>query len=359
MDEIKIKSDSRDYPIYIGFNVGKSLDKLIKSKYSSVLIITDENVAKFYLEEIKSNLKGQRTFTKIIPPGEGSKNIGVYYEMQSYLIQSGLDRKSLIIALGGGVVGDLAGFVAATYMRGIDYIQIPTTVLAHDSSVGGKVAINHEHGKNMIGSFYPPRMVIFDTRYISTLPLREIRSGYAELLKEALIADKLFFEDLLKSSITSLMDEQIHEHIKKGILIKAAIVEKDEKENGLRKHLNLGHTLGHALEASIGYGKITHGEAVAIGLLFSLYVSERVFPVKLPFDSLLQWLIRNNYPLISQKTDINHLISLMKTDKKTINNSIQMVLLKKIGFPVVQSIRDEELVNYLKDFFDKIGNDIY
>src|SRR5699024_8613833 len=144
-----------------------------------------------------------RTFTKIIPPGEGSKNIGVYYEMQSYLIQSGLDRKSLIIALGGGVVGDLAGFVAATYMRGIDYIQIPTTVLAHDSSVGGKVAINHEHGKNMIGSFYPPRMVIFDTRYISTLPLREIRSGYAELLKEALIADKLFFEDLLKSSITS------------------------------------------------------------------------------------------------------------------------------------------------------------
>src|SRR5699024_3755729 len=122
MDEIKIKSDSRDYPIYIGFDVGKSLDKLIKSKYSSVLIITDENVAKFYLEEIKSNLKGQRTFTKIIPPGEGSKNIGVYYEMQSYLIQSGLDRKSLIIALGGGVVGDLAGFVAATYMRGIDYI---------------------------------------------------------------------------------------------------------------------------------------------------------------------------------------------------------------------------------------------
>src|SRR5699024_2536597 len=161
--------------------------------------ITDENVAKLYLDEIRSNLKRQTAFTTIIQPGEKSKSIDVYYEVQSYLIQSRLDRKSLIIALGGGGVGDLAGFVAATYMRGIDYIQIPTTVLAHDSSVGGKVAINHEHGKNMIGSFYPPRKVIFDTRYITPLPLREIRSGYAELIKEALIADELFFENILKS----------------------------------------------------------------------------------------------------------------------------------------------------------------
>src|SRR5699024_501716 len=195
------------------------------------LIITDENVAKLYLDEIRSNLKRQKVFTNIIQPGEKSKSIDVYYEVQSYLIQSRLDRNSLIIALGGGVVGDLAGFVAATYMRGIDYIQIPTTVLAHDSSVGGKVAINHEHGKNMIGSFYPPRKFLFAKSYITSLPVKDMRSVYAEIIKEAVIAVELFHEDLLKSSVTSLMEEELHDYIKKGILNKAAIVEKDEKEN--------------------------------------------------------------------------------------------------------------------------------
>src|SRR5699024_7567467 len=179
--------------------------KLIKDKYSAVLIITDENVAKLYLDEIRSNLKRQKVFTNIIQPGEKSKSIDVYYEEQSYLIQSRLERNSLIIALGGGVVGYLTVFISANYMLGIDYIQISTSILAHESSVGRKVAINHEHGKNMIGSFYPARKVIFYTRYITTLPCREIRSGYAELIKEALIADELFFEDLLKSSMTSLM----------------------------------------------------------------------------------------------------------------------------------------------------------
>src|SRR5699024_9276236 len=192
----------------------------------------------------------------IIQHGEEAKGVDTYYKLLTDAITAGLDRQSLIIALGGGVVGDVAGFVSATFMRGIDYVQMPTTILAHDSSVGGKVAINHEQGKNMIGSFYPPRAVIYDITTLSTLNLQEIRSGYAELVKEALIADEVFFNSLMDTDVTALTSLQLSADLQQGMAIKSQIVEADERESGVRKHLNLGHTLDHALEAELGYGNI-------------------------------------------------------------------------------------------------------
>lgn len=213
MKQLIVKSSSNSYPIFIGENLRFQLKQYITQSYSSIMIITDEDVAHLYLQDILENFKEDKVFHSVIPSGESSKHIKLYYDLQTKAINNGLDRQSLILALGGGVVGDLAGFVAATFMRGIDYIQIPTTILAHDSSVGGKVAINHEDGKNLIGSFYPPQAVIYDVETLHSLTEREIRSGYAELIKEALIADQSFFEDLLRSHIFNVSNKQLSGHL--------------------------------------------------------------------------------------------------------------------------------------------------
>src|SRR5690625_1320774 len=268
MTSILVKASSHEYPIAIGENIRFELLERMPKTYTTIMIITDESVAKLYLNDIKSNFKTEHVVEAIIPVGEKSKSMKQYEILQTIAIENGLDRHSLIIALGGGVVGDLAGFVAATFLRGIDYIQIPTTILAHDSSVGGKVAINHELGKNLIGSFYPPQAVIYDVNTLQTLSESEVRSGYAELIKEALIADQHFFQVLINTNLKEISTSQLQDHLYVGIKIKADIVEADEKEAGDRMFINLGHTLAHALEAELGYGELAHGDAVALGLLF-------------------------------------------------------------------------------------------
>src|SRR5690625_1827537 len=267
MAQLTVQSSSHEYNIFIGENIRHQLKQYIHKDYSSIMIVTDEHVAKLYLHDIKGNFGSDQVFQVIIPNGEQSKGIDTYYKLQTEAIQNGLDRHSLIIALGGGVVGDLAGFVAATFLRGVDYIQIPTTILAHDSSVGGKVAINHQLGKNLIGSFYPPRAVIYDVETLQSLEIHEVRSGYAELVKEAFISDPKLVKELLETRLTELSNETLATHLQQGIKVKADIVEADERESGVRMYLNLGHTLAHALEAELGYGELTHGEAVAIGML--------------------------------------------------------------------------------------------
>ena len=349
MDEIRVQSSSHPYSIYIGEGILTKLGQFLTKDYSHVFIVTDEIVADLYLNRFKENFSQGKVSSCIIPAGEKSKNIDTFYNLHTEALKYGLDRNSLIIALGGGVVGDLAGFVAATFMRGIDYIQIPTTILAHDSSVGGKVAINHELGKNMIGNFYPPRAVIYDVRTLQSLKSEEIRSGYAELIKEALLDNEGYFHAMLKTELHTLSNKQLQEHILFGIKVKAAIVEADEKESGVRKHLNLGHTLGHAIEAELGYGTLTHGEAIAIGLLFAIHVSEHIYGSSLPFDALNQWLKQNEYPLHAELNE-DELINKMKSDKKTINNTIQMVLLRKIGTPETKGISDQDLKRYLQSF---------
>lgn len=354
MAQLNIKSSTHHYPIYIGEDLRLRLNDFIPTSYSSIMVITDQYVSQLYLQDVLNNFSSHQVYNVVIPSGEASKSIQMYYDLQTKAIENGLDRQSLIIALGGGVVGDLAGFVAATFMRGIDYIQIPTTILAHDSSVGGKVAINHELGKNLIGNFYPPQAVIYDVKTLHSLSEQEVRSGYAELIKEALIADHSFFYELLSTCIYSVSNKQLGDHLLSGIKIKASIVESDEKEAGIRKFLNLGHTLGHALEAELGYGHIAHGEAVAIGLLFALRLSENKYSIELPYDALHQWLTRNNYPLSLKDIDVQSIINHMKHDKKAINDKIQMILLSDVAKPTVTTISDEDLQFYLNKFLGEL-----
>ena len=354
MEQIQVYATSHTYPIFIGEDIRFQFIDLLNKEYASILIISDEKVAALYLADFMEPFSSGRIYHSIIPSGEQSKNVNAFYKLHTDALTYGLDRQSLIISLGGGVVGDLAGFVAATYMRGIDYVQVPTTILAHDSSVGGKVAINHEQGKNIIGSFYPPIAVVYDVATLGSLTAREIRSGYAEIVKEALIADRGFFNAVMQTALDKVTNDQLKEHIRSGIKIKASIVEIDEKEAGIRMHLNLGHTLGHAIEAELGYGSLTHGEAVAIGLLFSLYVSEKFFSVTMPYEPLLKWLKENEYPLDVSALNEDDLIKKMKSDKKTMDKKIQMVLLKDIGEPTVNEISEHDLKIYLKSFMRKM-----
>ncbi|RKQ37658.1 3-dehydroquinate synthase [Oceanobacillus halophilus] len=354
MEKVQVQSSTNNYQIIIGNGLMKDISHYLTKEYSSILIITDDKVADLYLQKIKLGLPKDRVFEAIVPAGEQSKSIDIFYRLHTDAIKFGLDRHSLIIALGGGVVGDLAGFVASTFMRGIDFVQVPTTILAHDSSVGGKVAINHELGKNMIGNFFAPVSVIYDVETLSSLSKKEVRSGYAEIMKESMISDDRMFNEIRDTRLDRITNHQLQKHLSYGIEVKAAIVQEDEKESGVRKYLNLGHTLGHALEAEMGYGKLTHGEAVAIGLLFSLHVSNEIYGANLPFQSLFTWLKENDYPIDITNWDYDAVINRMKSDKKTTNKQIQMVLLKEIGKPTVEKINDDALKTYLQSFKGKL-----
>lgn len=350
MKELQVHTSTHDYPIVIDDAIRFHVKSFIPKQYSKIFIITDDHVASLYLDDLLTSLQGENVIHTVIPSGEASKTIEYYYQLQTIAMENRLDRKSLIIALGGGVVGDLAGFVAATFMRGIDYIQMPTTILSHDSSVGGKVAINHELGKNMIGNFYPPKAVVYDIGTLHSLPTHEVRSGYAELIKEAFIADETFLQQLFELDLQAISNDELKSHLFQGIQIKANIVEQDEKEADIRKFLNFGHTLAHALEADLGYGTVTHGEAVAIGMLFALKISEEKYNISLHYQTLLQWLKRNDYPLTLFGAKLDRLIDLMKSDKKSQYDQIQMVLLESIVKPTVTHVDEDELFVRLQAF---------
>lgn len=346
-----IETKTKQYPLYIGeglrFKAGKLLSSLFDSPISAVLIITDDNVAPLYLEDLKKSLDpSKQVFEYVIPSGEASKSFQLYYEIQGFALGEGLDRQSLIIALGGGVVGDLAGFVAATYMRGIAFVQVPTTLLAHDSSVGGKVAINHPLGKNMIGAFYQPEAVIYDTTTLQSLPAAEWRSGFAEVIKHGFIWDRKFLT-WLQDNITSF--DQIDgslaiELLVKSISVKKAVVEEDETETGIRAILNFGHTLAHAIETNLGYGKITHGEAVVVGMIFALKVSEDYFDVDFDIPSIIRWFKKYHFQVsIPSELNIEALISAMKKDKKSTAGIIRMVLVSEMGKSEVVSVSEDRL----------------
>ncbi|MET3318096.1 UNVERIFIED_ORG: 3-dehydroquinate synthase [Peribacillus simplex] len=352
MESMQIKTASKQYPVLIGKQAINELPDFIThelNQLNKILIITDEKVAELHLQTVKKALikTGKPVLHYVVPEGEHAKTFEVFYECQSYCLSQQLNRKSLIIALGGGAVGDLAGFVAATFMRGIPFIQVPTTLLAHDSAVGGKVAINHPLGKNMIGAFHQPEAVIYDLEFLQTLPLQELRSGFAEVIKHSLIADKEFYR-WLKSNIVDLnniTDEQFLTMITKGIGIKASIVEEDEKEMGIRAFLNFGHTLGHAVEGSMGYGNFTHGESILIGMVYALKLSSREQGLDFKLDEFINWVSSLGYqttiPLQLKKET---LLNLMKTDKKSINEGATFVLLKQLGSPLLMDIADSVLI---------------
>lgn len=358
MEQIWIETNTKQYPLFLGEGIIEALPDILRqlsfSKGTKVLIITDETLERLYLSKLRALLEdGYDVHAHVIPSGEEAKSFEQYYACQTAALQCGLDRQSLILAFGGGVVGDLAGFVAATYMRGIRYIQIPTTLLAHDSAVGGKVAINHPLGKNMIGAFYQPEAVVYDIAFLRSLPEKELRSGFAEVIKHALIRDRLFYEWLRREirGLGDLKGERLQYCIKKGIEVKASVVREDEKEAGVRAHLNFGHTLGHAIENELGYGAITHGDAVAIGMLFAIFVSERVYGVSFDDHRFSSWFRTYGFPVsIPPQLQINRLLAKMKGDKKARAGTVRMVLLKDIGTVEVTSLGDETLLALLYEF---------
>lgn len=353
METIQINTKSKHYPLFIGNGIRHKLQDLIQSlnkPFSSYLIITDEMVAKFYLTDLVNTLNGSHVFTHIVPNGEEAKSIDYYYECLTKALECGLDRKSCIIALGGGVIGDLAGFVAATYMRGIAFIQVPTTLLAHDSSVGGKVAINHSLGKNMIGAFYQPDAVIYDVETLQSLSDTEWRSGFAEVIKHGLIWDKQLFEQIRSiQSLQQLKQSDLISILKRAIKVKAEIVSEDETEKGIRSYLNFGHTLGHAIEAELGYGTISHGEAIIIGMIFAMKLSEKHYENHLNIKPLEKWFHSLGFTTsIPSLLSAEQLINKMKNDKKSHHGLITMILLKEVGKVESVPFQEGTLYHYLK-----------
>lgn len=354
MYEMRLKTNDRSYDIYIQNNEINKIPHNIVSKYdiNKWLIITDENVSDLYLKTFEALLIKENVEVEhfIISPGETSKTLLEAEKIYDYLSENYYTRRDGIIALGGGVVGDLAGFVASTYLRGVPWVQVPTTLLAQvDSSVGGKVAVNTKYGKNLIGSFYQPFSVFIDAAFLLTLNNREIKSGLGEIIKYACIYDDILFDKLENSTIKNL---DWFEIIKKCVETKKYFVEKDEKENGLRKQLNFGHTLGHGIEKYQNYLDLNHGEAIAIGMLFAAWLSYDLKMISLGnYNRIKKLLIQYGYHLHG-KYDIDKLLPMILKDKKRVGNTIEFILLNKIGqseiYALPNAILKEKLEEGLK-----------
>ncbi|MBM7647990.1 3-dehydroquinate synthase [Bacillus ectoiniformans] len=351
MRELLVETANKSYPVVVGEGALAQLEELFSGalkKTTRLLIIADEHVSNLHGETVLTYMPKDLPYEWLtVPQGEKAKSFQVFEDCLTFALEKGLDRHSCIVALGGGATGDLAGYVAASYMRGISFVQVPTTILAHDSAVGGKVAINHRLGKNMIGHFHQPEAVIYDTRFLKTLPEKEIRSGFAEVIKHALIADESFLMELM-SKVTDLeaIEPDFLEYcLQKGIEIKGEIVGEDEKEQGIRAFLNFGHTYGHALEARLGYGNVTHGEAVAAGMVYAIYASQQKQGLSFDLKKFMEWLEQLGYPLeLNKDLPFEELYSLMARDKKTVGQSIRFVLLKRIGEPLICEMTKEELL---------------
>ena len=350
MRKVRVELGSNSYNIYIGNDLGSELIKFINdTKFSKkALLVTDTNVKKIFSGEVQLTLEAAGLEVKLvtIPAGETSKSLVEAEKIYTAAIEFGLDRKSAIFALGGGVVGDLTGFIAATYLRGIPFIQIPTSLLAQvDSSVGGKVAVNHQLGKNLIGAFYQPKAVFIDLNMLNTLLSREIASGLGEIVKYGVISDSALFKYLEDNAYQTLaLENEVMEHvIARSCEIKAEVVSKDEKEGGLRRILNFGHTMAHAIEEATGYTKYTHGEAVAIGMVGAAHISKSLGRIDEAAFNRLQALIdKLGMTSRAKGCDIDHMFKAIFRDKKTINGKINWVLMDSIGkVSIVNDVSDE------------------
>ncbi|UOF89717.1 3-dehydroquinate synthase [Fodinisporobacter ferrooxydans] len=340
--ELRVQASSGSYVIRIGNGLPETIDKTLEefgwSKKTPTMVITDDTVAALpWFQQLRSTLEMSctRMIAAAIPAGEQSKSLEEAARFYDLAYTAGFDRDTWILAIGGGVVGDLAGFVAATYMRGVSFVQIPTTLLAHDSSIGGKVAVNHPKGKNIIGAFHQPRAVLYDVSTLQTLPEREFRSGLAEAVKHALIADVSLWQWLAEhhAGIRERNLDVLAELLYRSCKVKAGIVERDEKETNERALLNFGHTFGHAFETLLGYGTLTHGEAVSIGMVAALalgaLLNEHSQSLKEEVENVLTSLslpVRLPIPI-----DANEAIELMRKDKKARAEQLTFILLQEIG----------------------------
>lgn len=362
-NKIKVELGSKSYDIIVESGAISYLDKfIISNNYHKIFIITDENVAKIHLKTVINSISNKKIEQIIIQNGEKSKGFDTLEMICEKILEKNIDRQSLIIALGGGVIGDISGFAASILLRGVDFIQIPTTLLAAvDSSVGGKTAINSRFGKNLIGSFYQPKLVLCDLNFIKTIPSREFKAGYAETLKYGLIKDYDFFEflDTNYQKIFNFEENYIKEIIIKSCKIKAEIVSLDEKEFSVRAILNFGHTFGHCLEAETQYLDIlNHGEAVAIGMLMATKMS-----VNLGYISEDKFIkIKNHYQKCNLKMNFidiipNASVESLKThlfkDKKIESGNLTFILLDNIGSSLIKKAINVEEFNKVVDFFKR------
>lgn len=341
----------RSYPIYIGNGILEQVERILPYlKQKRVAIVTNETVAPFYLQKFQSAFERNQvsTVTIILPDGEHYKDWKTLNLIYDALLKQNCERKTTLIALGGGVIGDLTGFAAATYLRGIPFIQVPTTLLAQvDSSVGGKTGINHPLGKNMIGAFYQPLLVLADSATLSTLPDREFRSGIAEVIKYGLIWDDPFFS-WLEENMNKLVARDLtvlNKAICRSCEIKAEIVAADEFESGVRSLLNLGHTFGHAIENAMGYGQWLHGEAVAAGTLVAAELSKRKGLIKETEIVRIKKLFQlADLPVSLPAISPNQYLDLMKLDKKVEGGKMRFILLNQIGKAAIFDNIPESLV---------------
>jgi len=333
---VDVELGDRSYPILIGRDLLEAPGVLCPwIRGDSALIVTNETVAPLYLERLAPALGDVRTHACTLPDGERYKNLEVLDRIFDCAIDNRLDRQTTVIALGGGVIGDMAGFAAAVYQRGVDFIQVPTTLLAQvDSSVGGKTGVNHARGKNMIGAFHQPRCVLADTSTLDTLDDRQLRAGMAEVIKYGLIADRAFFE-WLEQHVPSLLErdpQALAEAIERSCRNKAAIVSADEYERGRRSLLNLGHTFGHAIETATGYDSWLHGEAIAAGMCMAARLSLRLDRIDAGACERVESIFAAaGLPTRPPPVGAERMRSLMAGDKKVVSGVIRLVLLDAIG----------------------------
>ncbi|WJG25930.1 3-dehydroquinate synthase [Vibrio furnissii] len=359
MERITVSLDERSYPISIGAGLFNDPALLSLSAKQKVLIITNHTVAPLYADRITALLdqKGCQSAVLELPDGEKYKSLDTFNTIMSYLLEHNYSRDVVIIALGGGVIGDLVGFAAACYQRGVDFIQIPTTLLSQvDSSVGGKTAVNHPLGKNMIGAFYQPKAVIIDTDCLSTLPAREFAAGMAEVIKYGIIYDHDFFVWLEQNmdSLYALDKHALSYAIARCCQIKAEVVAQDEKEAGIRALLNLGHTFGHAIEAELGYGNWLHGEAVAAGTVMAAKTAQLQGLISQDqLDRILAILQKANLPVHTPDSMSFHdFMKHMMRDKKVLAGELRLVLPTSIGTAdVVKGVPEaviEQAIDYCR-----------
>ena len=360
--KLKINTKTQKYTIVIGSNLISNISKTIKENsinFKQCLLVIDKNISKKIISKIKNSLNKKKLYVHFFKADERNKNLRSVNKILDILLDKNFSREDCLISIGGGITGDISGFAASLFKRGLKFINIPTTLLSQvDSSIGGKTGVNTKFGKNLIGSFYQPNLVISDIQFLKTLPKRELICGYGEILKHSLIANKNFYNFLDKNNkrIFSLSSPFIERAIYESCKIKKSVVEKDEKERGLRKILNFGHTFAHAYEASLGYSKkLNHGEAVILGIKTALSFSLKNNLLRQnEYDLIVNHISKANLPSDINKffktNDLNKILSFMLKDKKNSTDKINLVLLKKIGSPIInREYKKNNLGEFLKN----------
>lgn len=344
METIHVALEDRGYPIHIGPGLLRRADLILPHlEQPRVAVVTNTVLETLYLESLRSalNAAGVQVVPIVVPDGEAEKNWDTLRAIVDALLSHRCERKTTVIALGGGVVGDLTGFAAAVFLRGVPFIQIPTTLLAQvDSSVGGKTGINHPLGKNMIGAFYQPRLVLADIDTLRSLPARELSAGIAEVIKYGLILDRDFFEwlDTNMDRLIARDEATLTYAVKRSCELKAQVVGADERESGERALLNLGHTFGHAIEAGLSYGTWLHGEAVAAGMVMAAQLSMRMGMLTgRDVDRIVALLARAQLPVRAPALGVDRYLALMGLDKKVEAGRLRLILLEQIGHGYVTS----------------------